>query len=378
MARHGIKWMDSDLHLCEPVDLWSGYIDPAFKDRIPKWRGDLSKQHPLRTNPGFSMEAMESFPREGDGFSVLTSVSEKKWPAYERYAQGGHVGPLSQLEAMDAEGIDLAPLFPTFGAVGMRDEGIDEELCFALARAYNDWLANFTKANPDRLKHVAQIPLGDPEQAVQEMRRAKNELGSIGIIPGSSKRQIRLDDPVYEPIWAEAEALELTLAFHGDRQVHLIDRYRDNLAFSHMTGRPIEHALAFMELLCAGVLERHPKLRMAFLEAGCGWVPYWLFRLEEEVERFKDASPELAANVQGTPREYFQRQCFVSVEPEEWTLKSFIDTVGDDQLVFSSDFPHMDSSFPHAGDQFRAMEGVSRRSKEKILWDNCRKLYHLD
>jgi uncharacterized protein len=133
----------------------------------------------------------------------------------------------------------------------------------------------------------------------------------------------------------------------------------------------------FMELLFGGVLERHPRLRIVFLEAGASWVPYWLFRLEEEWERFGELNPDLAGNVTMPPREYWRRQCYCSVEVDEWTLPGVITTIGDDNLVVSSDFPHFDCAFPEAGNRFLALAGVGDASKRKIMWDNCARLYNL-
>jgi predicted TIM-barrel fold metal-dependent hydrolase len=134
----------------------------------------------------------------------------------------------------------------------------------------------------------------------------------------------------------------------------------------------------FMELLYGGVLERHPRLRVAFLECGASWVPYWLFRLEEEAEKFGALHPNLEENVRMRPVEYWRRQCYASAEVGEWSLPAVIDTIGDDNLVVSSDFPHFDSAFPEAGAHFMALANVSRESKRKILWDNCARLYNLD
>jgi predicted TIM-barrel fold metal-dependent hydrolase len=157
-------------------------------------------------------------------------------------------------------------------------------------------------------------------------------------------------------------------ARYGQESTHL---------FVHASARPVGHMCTFMELHFGGVLERHPRLRVVFLECGASWVPYWLFRLEEEGEKFQDLYPNFDQNVTMRPVEYWKRQCYCSVEVGEWSLPGVIATVGDDNLVVSSDFPHFDSEFPEAGEHFMAIQGVSVESKRKILWDNCARLYNL-
>jgi predicted TIM-barrel fold metal-dependent hydrolase len=379
MAKYGLKWMDSDMHLCEPVDLWEAYIDPQYKEWIPHWSGVVGQDHPLRNRGVFTVGQQEVKPESG-AEPPDNIIRQRRFPIYEPYmcSDGTHVDPDGQLRAMATEGIDVAILFPTFGNRGWQDEKVPSDAAMALARAYNDWLHDFCQTDQARLKLNALIPITDPAAAVQEVRRAVTKLGAVCVSPGTSRGDIRLDDMKYEPIWDECERLGVAAAFHGARQVHLKERYKDSVLLAHASGRGIEHPVAFMELLAGGVLERHPNLRCAFLEAGCSWVPYWLFRLEEEWERFRGAMPDLAKNVTMAPVEYWKRQCYSAVEVDEWSLQGVVATVGDDNLVISSDFPHFDSPFPEAFDRFMKIPGVSRESKAKILWDNCAKLYNLN
>ena len=111
---------------------------------------------------------------------------------------------------------------------------------------------------------------------------------------------------------------------------------------------------------------------MAFLECYCGWVSFLLHRLNNAMEkgRFPTAGKL-------KPSEYFKRQCWISTEHEK-ELPMIIDLIGDDNIVFSTDYPHGDSDFPHAVEEFLEMDGVPKESQKKILWDNCAQLYGLD
>ena len=131
--------------------------------------------------------------------------------------------------------------------------------------------------------------------------------------------------------------------------------------------------LGLGSFVAGGILERHPTLRVAFLEANCSWVPWLLWRLDEGYELEADVfMPELAM----APSAYFKRQCYVSIEPDEVPARHMIDDFGCDQIVFSTDYPHGDSRYPAAVDSFLRLP-LSADEKRKILWDNCVRFYAL-
>jgi predicted TIM-barrel fold metal-dependent hydrolase len=126
---------------------------------------------------------------------------------------------------------------------------------------------------------------------------------------------------------------------------------------------------------CAGgVLERFPGLRVAFLEGNCAWLPWLLYRLDE---RAKLHGPLADVPLSRAPSDYFLKQCFISVDPDEYLVTDVVQRLGDDNLVVSTDYPHIDAHFPHAIDEFLEIEGLSDNSRKKILWDNCARLYNI-
>jgi uncharacterized protein len=360
MARDGLRWMDSDMHLAEPGDLWQGYIEPELRERVPALTGVM---------PDYDVLGRSTIP-------AIEQIRSTRTDMFLEYLSPDQrcIDPAGQLRAMDREGIDVAILFPT---AGRRTKNPSPAEAAALNRAYNSWLRDFCSYEPARLKVNAIISLLDVDAAVAEVRRVAAELGGVGVSIEGSTPDTRFYDARYEPIWDEAERCGLAVGLHNF--VQMTPRYKDRptAIYTHALGRPVEHACVFTELLYGGVLERHPRLRFSFLEAGCSWMPYWMFRLEEEWEKFRMVDEELARNVTMPPIEYWRRQFFSSVEVDEWTLPSVIGTVGDDNLVLSSDFPHFDSAFPHAFDRFMAIDGVGVESRKKILWDNCARLYGL-
>jgi predicted TIM-barrel fold metal-dependent hydrolase len=135
---------------------------------------------------------------------------------------------------------------------------------------------------------------------------------------------------------------------------------------------PVELMLAVEKFCAGGVLERFPKLRVAFLEGNCSWLPWLLYRLDERSEFRKEfASEPLSLK----PSEYFFRQCFISVDVDEDIVADVIRRIGDDNIVISTDYPHADSHWPHAVDSFMAIGDLRTDSQKKILWDNCARLY---
>ena len=167
------------------------------------------------------------------------------------------------------------------------------------------------------------------------------------------------------------------VAFNGiqmEYQDHIGNRYKDNFALAHASEHCLEMMLALGAMITGGVLERFPGMKAAFLEGHCSWLPSWLYVLEERMEKFGDTE---RFGTKLSPQEYFQRQCYVSVDPDEWPLKYTIDALGDDNIVISTDWPHDDSSFPQATETFLGLPDISEDSKQKILWDNCARLYHV-
>jgi len=184
--------------------------------------------------------------------------------------------------------------------------------------------------------------------------------------------------------WANLNAIEelgVPVGFHPTGQASLRDdiarRYLDtpNGRVIGQAGRnPVELMMAFGSMAAGGVLERHPRLRCAFLEGTCGWLPWYLWRLDEAWEKF---GPGSEIQIAHTPSQYFFRQCVIATDADEKPLRQVIEAIGDDNIVVSTDYPHSDGLFPTAIEEFVHLEGVTDKSKSKILWDNCARLYNL-
>jgi predicted TIM-barrel fold metal-dependent hydrolase len=369
MAKQGLKVLDSDMHCMEPADLWERYIDPAYKPFAPRglqeYIADLRLVIDGKTLPRHSSLR----PRRGED-DPFHKRRERFRPAAERGWDGA-----TQLDAMDTEGIDVAVVYPSRGLFAQAVDDLDPAFAAAIARAYNDWLHDYCKADPVRLLGAAMISPHDVRDAVEEARRAVETLGcrAVFVRPNPVKGR-NWHDPYFEPLWAELERLKVPLGFHegfGPYLPQVGDRFGADLQMVHTACHPMEMMLAVISMIGGGVLERHPNLRVAFLEGNCGWVPFLLWRLDEHYEvTFKRPNSPLTMK----PSDYFKRQCFVSVEADEDFVKQVIEAIGDDTIVFSTDWPHGDSKYPHAVEAFMTLP-ISEKSKQKILWDNCARYY---
>ena len=152
------------------------------------------------------------------------------------------------------------------------------------------------------------------------------------------------------------------------------DRRPSNFLVMHAVSHTFEQMFACAQLIGEGVLDRHPGLRVVFLEAGGGWVPYWLGRLDHQVDSYAGYAPRMHL----TPSEYFARQCWVSFEIDEETLPALAPFVGADRIVWGSDYPHADSTFPGALDELRAtIAPLPVEQQRRILSTNAAALYAL-
>jgi predicted TIM-barrel fold metal-dependent hydrolase len=379
MAKNGFRVMDSDMHIIEAPDIWERHIEPAFRDRAPGKGAGEGYTGSRWIFEGRPFPALSANP-ERRRLNELRTERAREGDKGARFAEARARGydAASQLAAMDVEGIDVAISFRTLASHFIAVDGLEPALSAAVCRAFNRWLFERAQADPRRLKLAALVPPQDINLAVAEAHFAVRELGAVGLVlPSHPVEGRNLYHPAYDPLWEAAQELDVALAFHGMHaayQEHIATRYPDNLTLAHAAAQPLELTLALGSLILGGVLERFPRLRVGLLEGTCGWLPWWLWRIDEEWEKFGAGE---RVQLQLAPSEYFRRQCFIAVDPDEALVTGVIGAVGDDSIVISTDWPHDDSAYPHAIEHFLALPDLSDASRRKILWDNCARLYGL-
>jgi predicted TIM-barrel fold metal-dependent hydrolase len=357
----GYQIIDADCHVLEPIDLWEKYLEPAFKNRAPS---------PEMKVDGQIIYHKVSRELQDEGLKVmLRDIKSYGICSYD---------PESQVKAIAKMGADVSFLYPTMGLWLFAVDTMEPQLAGAFVRAYNNWLRDFCSYDPQILRGVGAINPHSPEEMVPELQRIA-EFGWKAVVlrPNPVKGRL-LSHPAYEPFWSECERLGIAVSIHEGTHSQLpttgSDRFSTRFA-THACSHPMEQMMALLALIEGGVLERHPHLRVGFLESGCGWLPYWLWRLDSE---YSQLSWEVKDRVKMKPSEYFRRQCFISFEPSEPYLPEILSYIGCDNLIFGSDFPHID----HHPDVIDQVVGLSDRLSEqtvrKILWDNPLRFYGVE
>ena len=386
MGFEGCVVADSDLHVMEPPDLWQRWIDPAYRHAAPVGLSELPRDMRVRVKSRVLTRGGAVRPlREGaagrvgwrrDHDSVYAHAERRGWDS------------TAQVEAMDAEGLDLAVLFPSRGlfVLGldsierMGNDGLEPGFAAAIARAYNDWLHDFTRAAPERMFGAAMVAPHDVAAAVAEARRCVEELGfkAVFLAPGCIDRR-PWHHELYDPLWAECERLGVPIAFHGGGQTCLTPDFSleifDRLMMWHTFSQPLGIMTVAVSLCGGGVFERFPKLRAALLEGNCAWAPWLMHRLDEHYEWVGWAeAPDLTRK----PSEYFRKNCFLSLEVDEDPGRQYIEWFGDDNLVFSTDYPHGDSKYPNAVKTLFEELPIPHESKIKAAGPNWTRLYDIE
>ncbi|MDZ4818303.1 MAG: amidohydrolase family protein [Planctomycetota bacterium] len=347
--------VDADSHIFEPDDLYVRFADPTEKDLV------------LR-NPQYGL--LEGTTPLG-GPCELTNVVRPTGCAGMH--ESGGFDPIARLGDMDREGIGQMVCFPSVVTSLCR---YPIEVESAMLSAYNNWIADFCSAAPNRLFAVAVVPLRSMERTITELRRRALDQCFVGItiptrIPGRN-----LDDPYFDPLWSIAEELDLPILVHSGtaRPPYPIgtSEQSNNFFLMHLMHHPTEQMLALSALIGGGVLDRFRRLRFGFFESGCGWVPWYLERIVDHARLL----PNLVPRLRSDPRELVcGGRCFFSCDPQEISIDLFVTSIGPEALLYASDYPHWDSTFPRSVAQIALHPALDDSVKCMILERNARRLY---
>ena len=379
MADYRMISCDDHLDLNQlPADLWSRRLPAALRERAPhieerdgravwvcegqvwgSWSG--KKRGPGEARP--ARPIVTALDRGG-----MMDESERR-PAV----------PALRLADMDRDGVETQVMFGPVMSIASPDPVL-RDACY---RAYNDWLKEFCAAAPERLIGIAMLP-ETPEAATAELRR----LAAIGGYRQANLQiagaRPRLDDPAWEPFWNAIEETGIILSFHvtvfapaaGDRGAGKpAGTFTATKAFVEQFLDP------FVDLFAWGILERHPKLRIVMGESGVGWLPWVIQELDYRHWRLWEAKEFWADKggiaLEAKPSELFRRQIYATFQ-EDHVAMALIPFFGEGHLLWASDYPHPDSTWPNSRAAIaRQMAGLTPELRRKLTRDNAARLYGL-
>ena len=347
--------LDVDGHVMETKEVWES-LPERFRDYAPR-----AVEYPS----GIRMVV-------GDRLSMMYPTGWLERDGGE--LAGGH-DPAARLPDMDVDGIQAAVVFPTMGLVMYAVT--EREPQAALCRAINDWIANYCTHDQKRLFGVGMLP-GNPDDALAEARHCVEDLGfpAVWRRPEGLPALPPLHAPEYEALWTFLSGARVPFFVHPGynlmvHQEYFADRFDDFYLAGHAAHFPVEQMMALTSFITYGVLERHPSLRVGFVETGGLWALYYLHRLDEHLETFSSPYP-----LEHDASYYFERQCIVSVEDAEPGLAVLLDRFPDN-VAFSSDYPHTDGTFPGSTRSLLESDQLNDVQRRAVLNDNARQFLGL-
>lgn len=359
-----------------PPDLFTANARAALKERMPYVvDGRKGPQWVSRNGARFGLvNGMGSAGRQYVPGEIHRSDRMASTGLYDDGRKGIRrlTDPELRLQDQVRDGVQAEVLYGILGA-SMRLR--DDDAAVEMLRIYNDWLADFCRTHPDRYAGLASLPSHDIDAAVAEVRRVAKE-GVVRGIDVANRPDIQAFwDPCWEPLWQIAEETRLPVHLHTiggsipdlSKLAHKVGRAAFATAISSFQ---MYMSLPLMAIIFAGVLEHHPGLRMVIGESGIGWIPYVLDHMDLEWEdQFKDLDLKMR------PSEYWHRQCYATYQSDRIGIK-LLDEIGEDNIMWGSDFPHPDGIWPDSQDYIqRELGHLPEAIRQKIVCGNAAKLY---
>jgi predicted TIM-barrel fold metal-dependent hydrolase len=364
--------VDADSHIEEPIEMWD-HLDSTYRDRRPITVTGEDRPDLFGMNSFWYVDG-RTFPHPvGHGVTIYATPVTMERAKKKPFSIGSQtlLEPQARVKDMAAAGVGVQVNFPTLFLEPLTEDAAFEA---ALMRAYNSFMAAQCKQAPDQLKWAAQLPLRDVPAAVAEVRRAK-ELGAAAAATTYGTLGARpLEEPWLDPIWAELEKQGLPLCIHCGWCNPGITGCFDTSYGAHVLGFTLPVIMAFYAFTGGGILDRFPRLKLAFLEAGCEWLPYVVQRMDHYY------GSELRKNARLPKRRASQylRECdiYLTTEAEERGLPYVMEYIGEDRIMISADMPHGEARETTV-EEIEERTDLSDVQKRKLLHDNAVAFYGL-
>jgi predicted TIM-barrel fold metal-dependent hydrolase len=365
--------IDSDSHVMEVEETWS-YLDPAYAGRRPQvvHAPDAPQGSPVDAYWLVDGQIQPRLLGPGARFTgtPITSTFGRSKPFSP--ASQALTDVSARLRDLDAAGFDVQVLFPTVFLVSIAE---DPRLEAALMRSYNTWIAGIVRQAPERLKWMAVMPLRAVDQAVAEVRRAR-ELGAVGVAVYGTAGPRMLHEPEFDPFWAEVEREELPVGVHTGWSHPGLAESGTSFLPGIVLGFTLPVLLGFFSFTAGGILDRFPGLRAGFFEAGADWVPYLVERMDQYWTVASWAAPGHPRSAH-RPSEYLATgRIYLTCEGEERLLPQVLELAGEDHMMVSGDMPHLEAR-ENVVTEIRERIDLTDAVKAKLLGANAATFYRI-
>jgi uncharacterized protein len=358
------KLVSADSHVVEPPNLWTDRIAKRFRDIAPRIeRGEKGDE--------FVCEGI-AIPRKGIG--LMATAKKYTAPDDLYFSMDGHwadvpagaYDPLARIKELDAEGIEAELLYTSLGLVMYTIE--DAEFQYACFQAFNDWLADFCLAAPDRLFGVAMIPPRSPERAVAELERcAKMALRGA---------MVSIDDEEYDALWSASAVHNMPISLHVAASTESFRRTSSAFADFSLGFTPTMFTVATM--IFDGLFDRHPNLKVISVENDAAWPLAMLERMDDRFLRDQGwAGQSQGLSSDKVPSEVFRKHVACSFMRDRTAIVNR-EIIGPKNIMWGSDYPHFDCGWPGAAARLAAQfDGVPLEDQLRIGRTNCIDFYDL-
>jgi predicted TIM-barrel fold metal-dependent hydrolase len=374
----GYKLISADSHIVEPPDMYTTRIEPKFRDRAPRMerrKTPAGREYDAWVLDGMQVGTLGAVMQAGQRFEDPSQIDFLGvWEDVRKGAYDAH----AMITENEEDGVWGSCLQPSQGLFWYRVP--DSELLTEVCRVYNDWITDFCKPYPERLKGIAMLNVDDVDVAVKELQRSR-KLGLVGaFIPVSPLPDKPYRDPVYDPLWAAAQDLEVPLLLHIATPRYGIPGNEFTMDVSEMTGAGrsntdywVRYSLSAM--VFAGVFDRFPRLKVGSVEHETAWIPHWLKQMDFTYRERPVFTKGWQSREGMLPSDYWHRNMFVEFMEDDIGVE-FRRHIGVDNMLWGSDFPHAESTWPQSK-QFldRIFAGVPEEDRRKITADNAAKMF---
>jgi len=373
--------IDADGHVLEPPDVWEKYIEPRYRDRAIRI---------AKNSDGLEIFVINGRPSRllPPGFAgVLGGMGEKDIVpgpdrTYVDCAPFGSMNAKERVERIEREGMSKAILYPTIGIL-WESEVKDPEIAGAYCRAYNRWIVDFCSDSGGRLVPIAHITLGDVEESARELERAVRAGAKGAFIHPFNWQRKSPGHPAFDTFWTKAQELGVPIAIHPTTdppELSVHNRFdelmqKEPFDFTWFYDVTVAQGMqqCFASLFHHGLFERFPKVKFVVLESQAGWIGHLIDRMDEVFHGPLGATTKM----KHPPSESFNRQCWISADPDEKAVAHIIDFIGADRFFWASDFPHPDHDDDYMEELAHLVAPLSENARRGILWENVSKAYQL-